>query len=112
MGSEEAGLGAGPVERKKTSTSPRGLPEGCGGVRCLIRGQLRTALMLLNPGKAPRPNGFPPEYWRLLLQQAGQPLLEMFQEVLEKGKLLLDLRMADTVVLLKPGTAGQYCEDL
>ncbi|KAJ1150809.1 hypothetical protein NDU88_003598 [Pleurodeles waltl] len=73
--------------------------------------ELRTALGQLNSGKAPKLNGFPPEYWCLVWQHAGRPMLEMFQEAVEKGKLSLDLRTTDIVVLPKPGTVGHCCED-
>ncbi|KAJ1178086.1 hypothetical protein NDU88_003334 [Pleurodeles waltl] len=46
--------------------------------------ELEAALAQLNLGKAPGPNGFPLEYWRLVCRQVGQPMLDMFQEALEK----------------------------
>ncbi|KAJ1218151.1 hypothetical protein NDU88_005734 [Pleurodeles waltl] len=71
--------------------------------------ELRGALAQLNTGKAPGSNGFPPEYWYLVWQQAGQPMLEMFQEALKMGKLPPDLHTADVVVLPKPETDRASC---
>ncbi|KAJ1209785.1 hypothetical protein NDU88_005158 [Pleurodeles waltl] len=73
--------------------------------------ELTVALAHLNPRKTPGPNGFPPEYWHLVWQQAGQTMLEIIQEALEMGKLPRDLQNADIVVPPKPGTAGQVFED-
>ncbi|KAJ1138855.1 hypothetical protein NDU88_005236 [Pleurodeles waltl] len=49
------------------------------------------ALGQLHSGKVPGPNGFQPEYWCLVLPHLGQPMLDMFQEALEKGILPPDL---------------------
>ncbi|KAJ1100348.1 hypothetical protein NDU88_005434 [Pleurodeles waltl] len=73
--------------------------------------ELRVALVQLQPRKAPGPNGFLHEYWCLVWPQAGQPTLELFRELLEKGRLPLDLWTADIVLQPKPRTAGLHCKD-
>ncbi|KAJ1185465.1 hypothetical protein NDU88_002257 [Pleurodeles waltl] len=48
--------------------------------------ELRKALAHLQPDKVPGPSRFPPKYWRLVWPQAGQPMLEMFQEALKRDR--------------------------
>lgn len=74
--------------------------------------ELRSALMLMQNGKCPGPDGLPAEFYKSFADQLAPILLNMFNESLENGYLPPTLRQATISLLLKkdkdPLSCGNY----
>ena len=67
------------------------------------------SIMSLQSGKAPGPDGFPPEFFKKFHIQLAPLLLSVFKESLEKGSLPPTLRQASISLLLKDGKDPDLC---
>ncbi|KAJ1217857.1 hypothetical protein NDU88_005444 [Pleurodeles waltl] len=65
--------------------------------------ELIAALVQLQTDKAPGPEGFPAEFWRLTWPQGGRLLQHMFNKAMTRSDLPRDHSAANIVVILKLG---------
>lgn len=71
--------------------------------------EIEGALLALKSGKAPGPNGLPVELYKRQASIITPPLLQMYEEAREQGRLPLDQREATIVVIHKPGKPTDQC---
>ena len=75
----------------------------------LTLGEIHRALLALNRGKAPGPDGFPPELYMELWEVVGPLLLSSYEEAIAKGEFHRDQRTALITLLLKKGKDPLEC---
>ncbi|KAF7646191.1 hypothetical protein LDENG_00191820 [Lucifuga dentata] len=75
----------------------------------LTIGELSEAVQSMNSGKAPGPDGFPIEFYKLFKEKLLAPLLGVYEEAYEEGILPPTLRLAMITLILKPGKPSTEC---
>ena len=75
----------------------------------LLAEDLSLAISCMKGGKSPGPDGIPIEIYKIFKDKLIPPLLDMYNESLEKGSLPPSLNMAEISLLLKPGKPSSMC---
>lgn len=73
--------------------------------------ELRSALMCMQNGKCPGPDGFPAEFYKTFADVLSPLLLNMFNESLKNGSLPLTLRQATISLILKKDKDPLSCSN-
>lgn len=77
----------------------------------LTLSELKKALMSMQNGKSPGPDGFPAEFLKTFLDSLSPLLLNMFNESLQTGILPPSLRQATISLILKKDKDPLYCSN-
>lgn len=77
----------------------------------LTLNELKGALMSMQNGKSPGPDGFPAEFFKTFLDSLSPLLLNMFNESLQTGTLPPSLRQATISLILKKDKDPRYCKN-
>lgn len=68
----------------------------------ITKEEILEAIGDMNSGRAPGPDGLPPQFYKVFKNKLVQPLINMFNESCESGILPDSLRLATITLILKP----------
>ena len=71
--------------------------------------EIKNAISSLQNGKTPGPDGYGPEFYKMLLNSIDGPLLRMYLHSIEKGSLPGSLYAANISLILKKGKPPNKC---
>ena len=71
--------------------------------------EIINAIMAMQSGKTPGPDGYPIEFFKTFSKKLSPILLEMFMDSISRGSLPQTLTEASIILLLKPGKENTEC---
>uniref|UniRef100_A0AAR2INH7 Reverse transcriptase domain-containing protein n=1 Tax=Pygocentrus nattereri TaxID=42514 RepID=A0AAR2INH7_PYGNA len=71
--------------------------------------EISQAIKSINSGKAPGPDGFPIEFYKIFKEKLIIPLFNMYEEAFKNEALPPTLRQAMITLILKPGKPATEC---